>query len=106
MDLANASTGLEHVNNALAENMERFQSKKIQDVKTILYELIYSEMQYHSKGMSSLIYLLSTVIFVALEVLSNVQSSIFAMDMETDIAEVREKLGAVHVGTINRSGDV
>lgn len=50
MDLANASTGLEHANNALAENMERFQSKKIQDVKSIVYEIIYSEMQYHAKG--------------------------------------------------------
>jgi hypothetical protein len=50
MDLANASTGRVHASNALAENMERFQSRKIEDIKSILNEMIYSEMQYHAKG--------------------------------------------------------
>lgn len=50
MQLAHAAQDVSHVNNALADNIERFQSKKIDDVKSILYEIIYSEIQYHAKG--------------------------------------------------------
>lgn len=46
-------------------------------------------------------------LITALEVLSNLQSSVFAMDMETDVAEVREKLGAANnFGTTTRTADI
>jgi hypothetical protein len=77
LQLAHATQDVGHSNNALLENVEKFQAKKIDDVKSILYEIIYSELQYHAK---------------AIEILSNIQSTVFSMDLESDVYEVREKL--------------
>eukprot|EP00158_Paraphelidium_tribonemae_P001733 Partr_v1_DN24742_c0_g1_i5_m37296 len=77
LDLDNASTELSSVHTSFSANVERFQSKKTNDMRTVLFELIYSEMQYHSKS---------------LEILSNLQNGIFAMDLDGDVAEVRDRV--------------
>jgi hypothetical protein len=69
------------VNQGFAENVERFHTRKTNDVKDILFEIIYSEMQYHAKS---------------LEILSNLQNGIFAMDMDSDVYVITTPHGNPH----------
>ncbi len=50
LQLAQAAQDVSHSSAALSDNVEKFQSKKIEDIKSILFEIIYSEVQYHAKG--------------------------------------------------------
>lgn len=77
--MQNAAQDLTHSNTSMSANVEKFYAKKIDDVKSILNEIMYSEMQYHAK---------------ALEVLSQLQGQLANTDVESDIYEVRSKLRA------------
>ena len=51
LQLNNAIQELGFANAGLVEKVEKFHQKKAVDVKDILFEMIYSEIQFHSKGM-------------------------------------------------------
>eukprot|EP01137_Pigoraptor_chileana_P006006 Opistho-2@49847 len=51
LDLAGATTEVNHANKTLAENMERFEQKKIADIKMIMAEFIHTEMLFHARAL-------------------------------------------------------
>lgn len=77
MELNNAAKDLGHVSAAFADHVESFHTKKTSDIQSALYEMIYSEMEYHAKSM---------------EILSGLQSSICSLELEADVSEIREKI--------------
>lgn len=62
---------------ALAETVERFEMKKISDLKCALQELVYSQMLYSAKS---------------LEILSDIMGLINSTDFDLDLDEVCEKV--------------
>ncbi|KAJ1507934.1 hypothetical protein HMI56_007539, partial [Coelomomyces lativittatus] len=62
---------------ALAETIERFELKKIGDIKSCLQEFIYSQLQFNAKS---------------LEVLSDLMSQVNSTDFDIDLEEVCEKV--------------
>ncbi|KAI3637047.1 hypothetical protein MIR68_004753 [Amoeboaphelidium protococcarum] len=77
LEIETASQNLVHMNHALTDNVAKFHERKIADVKSILNEMIYSEMQYHAK---------------ALEVLTNLQGEIVALDFQSDLDDIFDRM--------------
>jgi ArsR family metal-binding transcriptional regulator len=88
--LNTAINDLNHVSSALADSVEKFYTKKITDIQSILHEFIYSEIQFHAKGKKF-------SLTKALEILSNIDSGMFSMNMESDIYEIKEKLRSAEI---------
>ncbi|KAI9144626.1 FAM92 protein [Paraphysoderma sedebokerense] len=77
IELAGANHEANHSHVALAETVERFELKKINDIKSCLQELLYSEMVYHAK---------------ALEILTDTMAHLSSIDMEMDVEEIQQKV--------------
>ena len=100
--MAHATQDVNFSSMALADNVEKFQAKKIEDIKVsssccsfvhsfvshfqgILYEMVYSELQYHAKGTSPDGRPCWVTPLIAMEILTNIQGTIFSMDIESDL---------------------
>ena len=53
LQLNNAIQELGFANAGLVEKVEKFHQKKAADIKEVLFEIIYSEIQFHARGMYS-----------------------------------------------------
>ncbi|KAI9222011.1 FAM92 protein [Blastocladiella britannica] len=62
---------------ALTETVERFQVKKVNDVKSCLQEYMYSQMQFHAKS---------------LEIMTDLMALVNSTDFDADVDEICDKI--------------
>ncbi|KAJ3043626.1 hypothetical protein HK097_001700 [Rhizophlyctis rosea] len=70
MELAGASHEVQRATAGLVDSVQRFESKKRADIQSCLGEMIWSEIQYHSR---------------ALEILTNAHQLLYETDLEADL---------------------
>ncbi|EPZ34406.1 FAM92 protein domain-containing protein [Rozella allomycis CSF55] len=81
LELAGANQEVVHSNLALTEHVERFETQKMLDIKSILEEILYSEMVFHAKS---------------LELYSEAKNILQAANIEEDIEYMNERLKFTH----------
>jgi hypothetical protein len=75
------------LNKQVSDRGLEYETRKAQDFQQILYEMLYSEVEYHAKG--KLNYRRNKTNSLALEILTQVTSDICSGDLNEDLEKIQ-----------------